>query len=193
MTKCRCANSGDHRPAEEARGKSHDNAREAEIFRVATNSQLEAETPTPPHPHQEIIDALRALELRRLDQLCDRLGIDNTLSESERWMRVGMILAQNEPEFAAQTGRRGRPPKPRQETDDVRRARLVQLAATDWYNSPDFDGRELPVTEWVELYIEFGRGEHVDLFKKAGKRSIENSVSRGLKELDIDLKKITKK
>ena len=123
---------------------------EDELIRLGSSPTFDTEAPSPRHKHQDIIDSLLALERGRLAKLCDRLGIDNNLSELERWILVGRALARTEPEFVADgpgQPRRGRPAKLHEDRDDIRRAKVLYDAATDWYNSPNFDGRELPLTE----------------------------------------------
>jgi len=138
---------------------------------------------------QRVADALRELDQRRLALLCDRLGIDNELDEAVRWACIGMALARNEPEFVTRKGR-GRPPKKAGETDDVARAKIIVLAAEDWSSSPhNPHAQKLTRTEWIEVAKAGGRW----LFTKADTRALQNSVSTGLKKLDIPPNLFTKK
>ena len=132
---------------------------------------------------QRVADALRELDQCRLALLSERLGIDNELDEAVRWARIGMALARNEPEFSTRK-KLGRPPKKAEETKDVRRAKIVVLAAEALSHNPH--AQSLTQTEWIKICVEVGVAEGWPDFTRAvTTRALQNSVSRGLRKLGI--------
>ncbi len=132
---------------------------------------------------QRVADALRELDQRRLALLCDRLGIDNELDEAVRWACIGMALTRNEPEFSTRK-KPGRPPKKAEETIDVKRAKIIVRAAEDWSSNPH--AQRLTQTKWIKLCVEVGvAGEWPDFTRAVTTRTLQNSVSKGLRKLDI--------
>jgi hypothetical protein len=134
------------------------------------------------------------------DALCRRLGIEvENQKEVEEpflgnlitWATIGMKLAENEPEFTGQTGKRGRPKlkSQRQKTDYERALFIVRLKARHEKNG---DGRKLTDKALIELaqqesHLEFVNRE-ID--------SLTKSVSRGnsiIRDAEIKIRKIQAK
>lgn len=134
----------------------------------------------------------RAQNRRRLANLCDRLGIDNSLDEPTRWVLVGVSLAAREPEFQRNRRARGRPKlSGPEETIDAKRATLVVEAAIAFADQPGAPRHRLTdwICKWQRHNLKHRRKskipphEHLPFDGKL--KTLQNSVLRGLKIVDF--------
>ena len=75
-----------------------------------------------------LVKALLRIERQKLDLLCDRLGVDRSLTEQSKYAEIGRKLAHQEPEFTGQ--RRGRPKK--NQTSAQMLANVVDVFKSEW-------------------------------------------------------------
>ena len=131
--------------------------------------------------HVSVVD-----EQRRLDTLCERLGINtDDCSYADKWMLVGRALANEEPEFRLRGPGRPTMGDPN-DGIDVRRAAIVIEIAKSMAGYPSLP--PLSLAKWVRVIkkcVDDGRDDKAKRQFGTTEKTLQRSVKEGVKFLSV--------
>jgi hypothetical protein len=131
--------------------------------------------------HESVVD-----EQRRLDKLCERLGINtDDCSYLEKWMLVGRALANKEPEFRLRGPGRPEMDNPEDGIDVLRAGIVIEIAKS----MAGYQGLPpLSLAKWVRVIkkcVDDGRDDKAKRQFGTTEKTLQRSVKEGVKFLSV--------